>query len=464
MQWLENKEALISAVVGILTLMAAGWGVFRLSMLRLQVQASQLEGSADRRVNQPVNSSSPERLGVRRFLVDLGLDSGSDIEERVSIRTVNVCLFAVILIGFTWVIVSLFSSDLIVLTVLNGLLFLLALLALALQSSGHIIVARWLLLFLASAYFPAIMVILGKYRGVEYFFCLIVIIPVLIFPSRQAFQRYLAIAGFFGFFALGIFLQSVIAPITLSEQLYTFGYYANVLLLTICIFMTINFYNNFSIDSFHDLEMEKAKTDELVRNILPDYVAEKLRESGSNAASSHSEAAVLFSTIDGFHNLYKRVSAVQLVEVLSGIFDEFDELVRVHHLEKVNTLGTNYVVASGITGTGIADHAAIAAFSLDALQVVKRTSDSLNHGFSFRAGISTGNVVSGVIGHEKPSFDIWGETVELANSMRDTAIGNSIVVNEAAYWRLKNDFEFAITGDDKPSYILLKSLAQTAQG
>ena len=456
--WLESKEALINAIVGILTLAAAGWGVFKLSMLRLQNQTERHETNNQRVSIPPHGDPEPERLGLRRFLVDLGLDSGSDIEERVSIRTVNVCLFAVILIGFSWVVVSLFSPDLLMLTLLNGALFLLALLALAFQSSGYTSLARWILLLIAGVYFPTIMVVLGKYRGVEYFFCLIIIIPVLIFSSRELVQRYLTIIAFVGIFALGVFLQSVVTPMALSPDIFTFGYYANVILLTLCIFMTINFYNNFSIDSFHDLEVEKAKTDELVRNILPDYVANKIRENGATIASSHSEAAVLFSTIDGFHNLYKRVSAIQLVEFLSGIFDEFDELVRFHGIEKVNTLGTNYVVATGIAGTTIANHTAIAAFALDAMRVVKQASERLNHGFSYRAGVSTGNVVSGVIGHEKPSFDIWGETVELANSMRYTAIGNSIVVNEAAYWRLKDEFEFAVTGGDKHAYILLKAL------
>jgi adenylate cyclase len=101
-------------------------------------------------------------------------------------------------------------------------------------------------------------------------------------------------------------------------------------------------------------------------------------------------------------------------------------------------------------------------FALDALELVRTFSQRVNHPFSFRAGISTGQVVSGVIGDARPCFDIWGETVELANSMRDTAVSNSIVVNEPAYWRLKQQFEFAVTDESETAYILLRHKSSSA--
>ena len=457
-KWLENKESLISAIVGIVTLLAASWGVFKLSMLRMQLQGEANNQGLDNDLSSTEEPIAPQRLGIRRFLLDLGLDAGSDIESRVSVRTVNVVLLVMISICFFWSIVLL-ASDYLALTVFNGASFLVALLALAFQSSGSSGKARGLLMLLICSYFPGILALIGRFNGIEYFFALMIIVPVLIYSSRELSKRYIATAALTASLIFGAFLQSLITPIEMSEQMVSFGYYANVCVMALCTFVMINFYNNYSIDSFKDLELEKAKTDELVKHILPDYVAAMIREDSPIIANSHSEAAVLFSTIDGFNNLYHRVSAVQLVEVLGGIFDEFDELVRQHGIEKVNTLGTNYVVASGISGKSIANHAAIAAFSLDAMEVVNLAGERLNHSFSFRAGISTGNVVSGVIGHEKPSFDIWGETVELANSMRDTALGNSIVVNEAAYWRLRTAFEFAVTGgDDNKSYILLRTI------
>ena len=193
-----------------------------------------------------------------------------------------------------------------------------------------------------------------------------------------------------------------------------------------------------------------------MNSLIPAYVADRMRDHQSTVADWHSEATVLFATISGFESLYHRVSAVQLVEMLSEIFTQFDELIKKYNIEKVNTLGTNYVVATGIGADDKSDHAAIAMFALDALELVRAFSQRVNHPFGFRAGISTGQVVSGVIGDARPCFDIWGETVELANSMRDTAVNNSIVVNEPAYWRLKQQFEFAVTDESEAAYILLR--------
>ena len=146
------------------------------------------------------------------------------------------------------------------------------------------------------------------------------------------------------------------------------------------------------------------------------------------------------------------------MELLSQVFVEFDHLVTAHGVDKVNTLGTNYVVATGIGPDESPNHHQLAEVALGMREIVSNLSTAVNHPFRLRIGICTGDVVSGVIGESRPSFDIWGETVELANSMRDAAVDGTIVVNEAARWRLRDGFELEELSGDAPGYLLKRKV------
>lgn len=474
---LEDNEPVISAVVGVTTMLAAAWGVIQLFFLSGKSRAiaaagvaSQAATSPDaaapgvlpRDTSSPVSGSvivSPEsaRQSPLRTLLNLGLSSRSELEELVSIRTVNIASLCLMLVNLVWVVTGLISQDMIILMMINGVVFLIALLVLALQASGRVHTAKWLFFFLVTGYWVVIMVVVGGFRGVEYFFPLLVTLPVLLFSKPERKSHYAALLSMVVGFPVAVWIQSQLpSQLPMDEAFFTLAYYINVFLMALTLYAMINFYDTFAASSFHDLELQKSRTDELVNSILPAYVAERVREHESTVADWHSEATVLFATITGFDSLYKRVSAVQLVEMLSDVFTQFDKLTKQYGIDKVNTLGTNYVVATGIGEDGEPAHDAVAVFALEALRVVREFSRRVNHPFSFRAGISTGQVVSGVIGEARPCFDIWGETVELANSMRDTAMNNSIVVNEPAYWRLRERFEFAVTDESEAAYLLLR--------
>ena len=343
------------------------------------------------------------------------------------------------------------------LNVINFLAFLLAVAAYNLQAAGYADSARWLFIFDITGYWGLNIALMGSLAGLEYMLGVLLVVPLLLFGRGKERQLYAAVALILLTLPAAIFLEANLdytLPPAYARILPNY-YYVNAVILAGLLVLVVYSYNSSADESFRQLEDQKQKSDELIHSILPAYIADKVGSEHSTVADWHSEASVLFATVHGFESLYTRVSAVQLVEILSQVFSEFDELVAREGVEKINTLGTNYVAATGIDPAHAADHASLARVALGMRDIVAALSATVQHPFSLNAGISTGDVVSGVIGESRPSFDIWGKTVELATSMGDGSIDGAIVVNEAAFWRLRKDFEFQACSTDATRNCLL---------
>ena len=442
LQALGNNEPAISAFAGVITLLAAVWGLAQLVFLpqrRPQVDAAG-------------NRMSAGRL---RSLMNLGLTDRSELEELVSVRTVNVALICVIILSMTWLVFALVVGDRLLLAMTNLAVFLACLLAFVCQYRGDSHAARWLALFAIAAYWLATNVLLGRLSGVEYYFAALVAMPILIFGRTQLKHTCFAVALMVCLFPIAIYLQSFTdLAVDMPESEATIVYYINVCFLAMVVFAPVHFYNNFAGSSYRELEVHKRKADDLVNNILPPHVATRMVEEENTVADWHQEASVLYATIGGFEQLHGRMSATDLVGLLGRLYTQCDQLVRHHGIEKVHTLGTHYVAATGINPEKPADHHALAEFALAMKETVAGFAQQMGYPLSLRIGISTGQVITGVIGKARPSFDAWGETVELANSLRDAANDNTIVVNEPTYWRLQDRYQFAGC-EGQTGYVLL---------
>ena len=191
---------------------------------------------------------------------------------------------------------------------------------------------------------------------------------------------------------------------------------------------------------------ERAKADNLIDSLFPGRVAERLKAGETTVAESHGEATILFSDLVGFTTLTRRLAPGHLVEVLTDYFSILDDLTEKHGVEKIKTVGDAYMVASGLNyeRENSAEH--IAEFALDMVESLRDYANRHHFPLAMRVGISTGQVVSGVIGLRKPLFDVWGDTVNLASRMESTSEPGQIQVSEATYWRLHETYELAPRG------------------
>ncbi|HEY9673574.1 MAG TPA: adenylate/guanylate cyclase domain-containing protein [Waterburya sp.] len=194
------------------------------------------------------------------------------------------------------------------------------------------------------------------------------------------------------------------------------------------------------------LRSQQEKTEKLLLNILPSSIAQRLKQEQSIIADHFEAVTVMFADIVGFTELSARKSPTELVEMLNVIFSKFDQLAEQHELEKIKTIGDAYMVVAGLP-TPRTDHAeAIAEMALDIQAEIKKLSFSADEPFNLRIGINSGPVVAGVIGIKKFIYDLWGDTVNIANRMESQGIADAIQVTTTTYDLLRHKYEFQKRG------------------
>ncbi|NEQ99692.1 MAG: DUF3365 domain-containing protein [Cyanothece sp. SIO2G6] len=185
------------------------------------------------------------------------------------------------------------------------------------------------------------------------------------------------------------------------------------------------------------LEIEKEKSEQLLLNILPEPIAQRLKESPSSIADGFPEVTILFADIVGFTALSAQLPPSELVNMLNHIFSEFDSLTDHYHLEKIKTIGDSYMVAGGLPDPRPDHTEAIANLALDMAYQLQTINQTLSSPLSMRIGIHTGPVVAGVIGTKKFIYDLWGDTVNLASRMESHGEPGAIQVSQTVRDRLQ---------------------------
>ena len=194
------------------------------------------------------------------------------------------------------------------------------------------------------------------------------------------------------------------------------------------------------------LRREQAKAENLLLNILPRSIADKLKAQNQPIADQFGSASILFADVVDFTPWSERLPPADVVGYLNHLFSHFDELAERYGLEKIKTIGDCYMVAAGVP-TPRPDHArALALMALDMLEAM-RADDEVGHlGLELRIGINSGAVVAGVIGRKRFLYDLWGDAVNTASRMESHGTPGRIQVTRATYELLADEFEFEPRG------------------
>lgn len=196
------------------------------------------------------------------------------------------------------------------------------------------------------------------------------------------------------------------------------------------------------------IEKEMARSERLLINILPEETAKELKESGKVKAKKFESVTVLFTDFEAFTAHSDHIEPELLVNRLGYYFTAFDNIIEKYGLEKIKTIGDAYMCAGGLPFP-IENHALkMVHAALDILKFVEDTKAEKESALSFnvRIGINTGPLVAGVVGNKKFSYDIWGDTVNVASRMESLSDSGKINISEATYNLVKEVFECTYRG------------------
>ena len=194
------------------------------------------------------------------------------------------------------------------------------------------------------------------------------------------------------------------------------------------------------------LRVEQQRSEDLLLNILPSSIAERLKDETGIIADQFTAASVLFADVVDFTARSRDLPAAEVVGLLDRLFSHFDTLTERYGLEKIKTIGDAYMVAAGIP-IRRPDHArAIALLALDMVEAARPGGPCGDLDLQMRIGINSGPVVAGVIGRRKFLYDLWGDAVNLASRMESAGTPGRIQVTRQTYELLRDEFELEPRG------------------
>ena len=192
------------------------------------------------------------------------------------------------------------------------------------------------------------------------------------------------------------------------------------------------------------IEEEKERSEALLLNILPQFIAQELKEKEKVTTRMIDNCTVLFTDFINFSQISKKLSPKELIDALDECFRAFDNIITKHNIEKIKTIGDSYMCAGGvpIPNKTHAIDAVNAAYDMVSFLDdwnEKREVQGLMR-FDARIGIHSGPIIAGVVGLKKFAYDIWGDTVNVAARMENKSAAQKINISHTTYQLIKDHY------------------------
>ena len=194
------------------------------------------------------------------------------------------------------------------------------------------------------------------------------------------------------------------------------------------------------IQTHIELQAAKQKSDTLLKVLLPENVVNDLINKGKHIPEIHNNVSILFFDFVGFTNMTTQMNPQDLIEELSGIFTDFDEICSKHHATRIKTIGDAYMATTGL-GNDDSNHAInLVKTGIDFINYLNHRNQTSAYKWQCRIGIHSGSVIAGIIGKNRFAYDILGDDVNIAAKVESAGVPMKVTITEATKQLCANEF------------------------
>jgi class 3 adenylate cyclase len=288
---------------------------------------------------------------------------------------------------------------------------------------------------------------IGKESDNHFFMIAVFLGAFIIYPPRQlSYILSITVLSGLAMVMLEIYFINNTSVLTAPPAFFKVGRFLSVTALFLIIFFISAHHYSIVATAEAKLATEYEVSEKLLLNILPPSIAQRLKKQPGIIADQFESATVLFADLCGFTSLSASMKAEEVVSMLNLVFSRFDHICDTYKLEKIKTIGDSYMLTGGVPDGNLDHCEAVANCALDMLHFMHTNCIIGKEKLSLRIGIHTGPVIAGIIGEQKFSYDLWGDTVNIASRMESHGSENRIQVSRQVYETLRDKFYFNYRG------------------
>ncbi len=192
----------------------------------------------------------------------------------------------------------------------------------------------------------------------------------------------------------------------------------------------------------HLVEEKNRENEQLLLSVFPAAIAKRLKRGEKDIAEDVSNVAVFLSDLTGFSKLSEALTAYEIVAILNDLVAAFDDAADRHGMEKIKTMGDSYMAVCGVSVPYLDHEKRSVDFAIEMMSIIRRFNHKRNFNLNVRIGISSGDVVAGIVGREKFIYDVWGDTINITSALRAACPPGAILVSTAIQQRLQDLYPF----------------------
>ncbi|WP_242041987.1 adenylate/guanylate cyclase domain-containing protein [Alkalinema sp. FACHB-956] len=187
---------------------------------------------------------------------------------------------------------------------------------------------------------------------------------------------------------------------------------------------------------------KSQENEQLLLSLFPDAIARRLKKGEKDIAEQIPNVVVVFAELTGFVQLTANLTTQESVTLLNELVEAFDNVGDRYGMEKIKTMGYSYLSVCGLSNAYLDHDKRAIDFALEMLTILRRA--QVDHGLmlNVRIGINAGDVVAGIVGKHRFIYDVWGDTINIASTLRSACPAGAMLVAPAIYERLKDLYAF----------------------